>query len=104
MTKVEKAMLRTLIFVSQHEKTASFPDDDLEMEEVYGKLEKGKLVDVNITTSDWWLTYEGERELSRLKGLTFQKKAVRGVVWLLGIVLSGVVLFLLNRFLEDWVA
>lgn len=53
---------------------------------------------------DWWLTYEGERELARLRGLTASRKALRFIKWFLSVVLSGVVLFLLNRLLGEWAA
>lgn len=101
MTKREKAILRTLLFVSQHGKIAPFPHDDAEMEEIYTKLERGKLVDVNGYSAEWWLTYEGERELSRLRGLTFLRKLARAGLWLLSIVLSGVVLYIVGRLMDS---
>lgn len=102
MTEMEKAAFRTLLFVSRNEKSRPFPDKG--MDAAYAKLERGRVVDVNVRSGDWWLTYEGERELARLRGLTASRKALRFIKWLLSVVLSGVVLFLLNRLLGEWAA
>lgn len=100
MTRHEKATLRALLFVSRNEKVLPFPDDDEEMAAAYTKLERDKLVGFSGDFREWWLTWEGEKELLRLQKKTLPHQAIRVARWLLTAIATGIVLYLVERIMN----